>query len=115
MDQMNINKPVLQAKDLRKVYKMGEEKVVALNRINMDIYPGEICCIFGTSGSGKSTLLNMMAGLEMPSITIQGNADRSTVSGIEDALAKAVRDLERRIPDIINSYQHRQRRVSLAT
>ncbi|MCL2099996.1 MAG: ABC transporter ATP-binding protein [Oscillospiraceae bacterium] len=52
--------------NLRKVYKMGKEKVVALNNINIEIKKGEICCILGTSGSGKSTLLNMLAGLEKP-------------------------------------------------
>ncbi len=68
---------VIQVKDLRKVYKIGTEKVVALNQINLTIYKGEICCILGTSGSGKSTLLNMMAGLEKPtkgSIEIKGHA-----------------------------------------
>ena len=52
--------------NLRKVYKMGKEKVIALNNINIEIKKGEICCILGTSGSGKSTLLNMLAGLEKP-------------------------------------------------
>jgi putative ABC transport system ATP-binding protein len=52
--------------DLRKVYKVGGEKVVALDHITLSIALGEICCILGTSGSGKSTLLNMMAGLEKP-------------------------------------------------
>jgi putative ABC transport system ATP-binding protein len=68
---------VIQVKDLKKVYKIGTEKVVALNQINLTIYKGEICCILGTSGSGKSTLLNMMAGLEKPtkgSIEIKGHA-----------------------------------------
>jgi len=68
---------VIEVKDLRKVYKIGTEKVVALNKINLTIYRGEICCILGTSGSGKSTLLNMMAGLEKPtkgSIEIKGQA-----------------------------------------
>ena len=51
---------------LRKVYKIAKEKVVALNKIDLEIPKGEICCILGTSGSGKSTLLNMMAGLEKP-------------------------------------------------
>ena len=46
-------------KDLRKVYLIGSERVVALPK-------GQICCIFGTSGSGKSTLLNQLAGLEKP-------------------------------------------------
>ena len=63
MDQENA---IIQVKDLRKVYQMGEEKVVALNRINLEIHAGEICCIFGTSGSGKSTFLNMLAGMEKP-------------------------------------------------
>ncbi|QEY34368.1 ABC transporter ATP-binding protein [Caproiciproducens galactitolivorans] len=62
-------------KDIRKVYHMDEEKIVALGRINLRIEQGEICCILGTSGSGKSTLLNIMAGLEKPtkgSIEIDG-------------------------------------------
>lgn len=61
--------------NLRKVYKIGTEKVIALNHINLKIKKGEICCILGTSGSGKSTLLNMLAGLEKPtkgSITLAG-------------------------------------------
>ena len=59
-------KPIIQVEGLRKVYVMGEERVVALNNINLEIMKGEICCIFGTSGSGKSTLLNQLAGLERP-------------------------------------------------
>lgn len=57
---------IIEIKDLRKVYKVGTETVVALNNINISIKKGEICCFLGTSGSGKSTLLNMMAGLEKP-------------------------------------------------
>ena len=53
-------------KNLRKVYKLGNEKVYALKKIDLEIQRGEICCILGTSGSGKSTLLNMLAGLEKP-------------------------------------------------
>ena len=57
---------IIRVEDIRKVYVLGNEKVVALDRINLEIYRGEILCIFGTSGSGKSTLLNMLAGLEKP-------------------------------------------------
>ncbi len=56
----------LEITDLRKVYRVGEEKVVALDSVSLTIKPGEICAILGTSGSGKSTLLNLMAGLEKP-------------------------------------------------
>jgi putative ABC transport system ATP-binding protein len=52
--------------NVRKVYRMGDEKIVALNDISFSIKKGEICCLLGTSGSGKSTLLNLMAGLEKP-------------------------------------------------
>ena len=55
--------PIIQVRKLRKVYMMGQEHVVALHNINLDIPRGEVCCIFGTSGSGKSTLLNQLAGL----------------------------------------------------
>ena len=52
--------------NLRKVYRMGDEKIIALNDINLSIQKEEFICLLGTSGSGKSTLLNMMAGLEKP-------------------------------------------------
>lgn len=58
--------PIIEVHNLRKVYRMGNEKIVALNDVNLEIEKGEICCLFGTSGSGKSTLLNMLAGLEKP-------------------------------------------------
>lgn len=56
---------------------MGQEKIIALNGINLNIAKGEICCLLGTSGSGKSTLLNLIAGLEKPTngtITINGKS-----------------------------------------
>lgn len=57
---------ILRVKNLRKVYSVEDERVVALGNISLEIEKGEICCILGTSGSGKSTLLNIMAGLEKP-------------------------------------------------
>lgn len=74
--------------DISKIYRIGTEKVVALENINLEIPKGEICCILGTSGSGKSTLLNLMAGLERPTkgnIKIKGkNIERMS----ENSLAK---------------------------
>lgn len=61
---------IIKINNLRKIYQMGNEKVVALNGISATIQKGEICSIFGTSGSGKSTLLNQLAGMEKPT---QGN------------------------------------------
>ena len=59
-------KPVIQVKNLYKLYRVGDSYVKALNGVNLEIYKGEFCSIVGTSGSGKSTLLNMLAGLEKP-------------------------------------------------
>lgn len=74
--------------DISKIYRIGSEKVVALENISLEIPKGEICCILGTSGSGKSTLLNLMAGLERPTkgnIKIKGkNIERMS----ENSLAK---------------------------
>ncbi len=61
-----MDKPVIQVKDLYKIYRIGTNKVRALNGVDFSIEKGEFCCIVGTSGSGKSTLLNMLAGLEKP-------------------------------------------------
>lgn len=58
--------PLIKVKNVRKIYRMGSEKVVALDNVSLDIYKGEIVCFLGTSGSGKSTFLNMVAGLEKP-------------------------------------------------
>ena len=59
-------RPVIQVKDLYKLYRVGDSYVRALNGVNLEIYKGEFCSIVGTSGSGKSTLLNMLSGLEKP-------------------------------------------------
>ncbi len=58
--------PIIQVKNLYKIYRVGETKVRALNGVDLTLYKGEFCAIVGTSGSGKSTLLNMLAGLEKP-------------------------------------------------
>ena len=60
------SRPIIEVKNVRKEYPVGDETVVALKRINLEVMRGEICCIFGTSGSGKSTLLNQLAGMEKP-------------------------------------------------
>ena len=57
---------VIAVRNIRKVYRMGEERIVALDDISLDFCKGRIYCLFGPSGSGKSTLLNMLAGLEKP-------------------------------------------------
>lgn len=60
------DKTVIAVKDLYKIYRIGDNRVRALNGVSFSINKGEFCAIVGTSGSGKSTLLNMLAGLEKP-------------------------------------------------
>jgi len=57
---------MIRTEGLKKIYRVGTEKVAALAGIDLEIEEGQICCIVGQSGSGKSTLLNMLAGLEKP-------------------------------------------------
>ena len=63
---MGTRRPIIEVKNLRKEYPVLDETVVALERINLTIPQGQICCIYGESGSGKSTLLNQLAGMEKP-------------------------------------------------
>lgn len=65
----NEDTPIISVRHVSKIYPVeDDEPVKALDDVSLDIYPGEICCIFGQSGSGKSTLLNQLAGLEKPEI-----------------------------------------------
>lgn len=56
--------PIIEVKNAKKIYKVGNEKVVALDGVSFTIDKGDFCCLLGSSGSGKSTLLNIMAGIE---------------------------------------------------
>ncbi len=58
--------PVIMVRDLKKIYKIGVNRVHALDGVSFDVRKGEFLAIVGTSGSGKSTCLNMLAGLEHP-------------------------------------------------
>lgn len=55
---------IIELVNVKKIYRMGNEKIYAVDDVSFAIKKGEFCCLLGTSGSGKSTLLNMMAGIE---------------------------------------------------
>ena len=53
--------------DVRKTYRQGENELVVLAGLSLDIPAGQFATIMGPSGSGKSTLLHLMGGLDSPS------------------------------------------------
>src|ERR1700731_5127966 len=65
----------VQLKGVSKVFGSGRSAVRALDRISLEIPPGEFTCLIGASGCGKSTLLSLVAGLDRPTsgqITVNG-------------------------------------------
>ncbi len=60
----NLSDNIIELKNVKKVYRMGKERICAVDDVSFSIKRGEFCCLFGVSGSGKSTLLNLMAGIE---------------------------------------------------
>jgi len=61
-----MGEKIIKLRNLKKIYRMGDEKIAAVNNVTLDFERGEICCLLGKSGSGKSTLLNLISGLEKP-------------------------------------------------
>ena len=51
--------PVIELRDVKKIYQMGTQEVRALDGVSISIYPGEYVAIMGPSGSGKSTMMNI--------------------------------------------------------
>lgn len=65
----------IEARDLSKIYGDGENRVVALDKVNLEIDVNDFISIMGPSGSGKSTLLHLLSGLDKPtagSLTYDG-------------------------------------------
>ncbi|MDR2168124.1 MAG: ABC transporter ATP-binding protein [Clostridiales bacterium] len=61
-----MREAIVELKGVRKVYPMGDERIVALDDVSLTFEKGKVYCLLGVSGSGKSTLLNIIAGLERP-------------------------------------------------
>ena len=82
--------PVLSARGVTKVYRMGEVDVIALRGVDFELYPRELVALLGASGSGKSTLLNILGGLDVPTEGDVHYADHDLASD-DDALLTSYR------------------------
>ena len=85
--------PVIQVRDLHRIYTVGTQEVPAIRGVDLDVERGEYVAIMGSSGSGKSTFMNMIGCLDTPtrgSYKLNG----TEVSTLSDDQLAAIRNRE---------------------
>jgi putative ABC transport system ATP-binding protein len=102
---------VIEAKNLTKIYKMGDVEVHALRGLSMQVGRGEVISIMGPSGSGKSTLMNIIGCLDRPTA---GDyfLDGSRVSELNDDALATIRN--RKVGFVFQSFNLLSRTTALA-
>jgi putative ABC transport system ATP-binding protein len=83
---------VFRARDVRKVYHMGEVDVQALAGVDLDLIESEFLVLLGPSGSGKSTLLNILGGLDVPTSGTVNYREHDLTSADERELTRYRRE-----------------------
>ena len=80
--------PAFSAREVTKVYRMGEVEVHALRGVDLELMPSELIVLLGQSGSGKSTLLNILGGLDVPTTGAVWYRDHELTAADESELTR---------------------------
>lgn len=101
----------VKARDLTKVYQMGEIEVHALRGVSLEVKPKEVLAIVGPSGSGKSTMMNILGALDRPT-SGEYYLDGESVADMTDEQLADVRN--RKVGFIFQSFNLLPRSSALA-
>ena len=101
---------VIEATEIRKVYKMGEVEVEALRGVSFHIQRGEVIAIMGPSGSGKSTLMNTLGCLDRPT-SGEYVLDGEPVASLNDDQLASIRN--RKVGFVFQSFNLLSRQTAI--